>query len=232
MKRILLFTVIILFPLLLHSQSDSLYFSDAIKIDLKKYKRESALAYRKGDFEKGKFLFDSLVENRLVGTRFDEFVFKKVRGGKLKLNKIKKPIVLITYASWCVTSPGEIPALNKLAKKYGKDVQFVVVFWNKRRDMKKVARKFNHNIIVCYAHETYKHDESAIASIKHTLGFPTSFYLDDTKKIVDIRRCGIKLSPKRTTYRKAYALNYNAYLDGLSTIIMGKELKKESLAGK
>ncbi|RYJ45786.1 TlpA family protein disulfide reductase [Flavobacterium beibuense] len=233
MKRLLLITVIMLFPLLCHSQSDSLhYFSDAIKVDLKQYKRESAIAYRKGDFERGKFLFDSLVENRLTGTRFDEFVFKKVRGGKFRFSKEKKPIILITYASWCVTSPGEIPALNKLAKRYGRDVKFVVVFWNRRHDMKKIARKFNHNITVCYAHETYKNDESAIASIKHTLGFPTSFYLDEDKNIVDIRRCGIKLSPKRTTYRKAYTLNYNSYLDGLSTIVLGKELVKETIAVK
>ena len=79
MKRLLLLTVIMLFPFFLHSQNDTLLFSEAIKIDLKKYKRESALAYRKGDFEKGKFLFDSLVDNRLTGTLFDNFAFKKTR---------------------------------------------------------------------------------------------------------------------------------------------------------
>lgn len=232
MKRLLLLTVIMLFPLSFYSQSDTLLFSEAIKIDLKKYKRESALAYRKGDFEKGKFLFDSLVDNRLTGTLFDNFAFKKVGGGKLKLEKIKKPVIIITYASWCVTSPGEIPALNKLAKKYGKEVKFVVVFWNKRRDMKKVARKFNGNITVCYAHESYRNDEWAVAILKHTLGFPTSFFLDADKHVVDIRRCGIKLCPKRTIYSKAYSLNYNSYLDGLSTIVIGREISKEKIAVK
>ncbi len=232
MKITLLLLVVFLFPLLLLGQSDSLYFSQAIKIDLKKYKRESALAYRKGDFEKGKFLFDSLVDHRLTGTLFDNFTFKKFGGGRLRLNKIEKPIILITYASWCVTSPGEIPALNKLAKKYGKDVKFVVVFWNKRRDMKKVARKFNGRITVCYAHEAYKNDEGAVAALKHTLGFPTSFFLDEDKYVVDIRRCGMKLCPKRTTYRKAYSINYNSYLDGLSTIVIGREIAKEKIAVK
>ena len=221
-----------LFPLLLYSQSDTIFFSEAIKIDLKKYKRESTLAYRKGDFKKEQLLFDSLVDNRLTGTLFDNFTFKKVGGGKLRLEKINKPVILITYASWCVASPGEIPALNNLAKKYGKEVKFVVVFWNKRRDMKKTARKFNRNITVCYAHESYRNDEWAVASLKHTLGFPTSFFINQNKHVVDIRRCGMKLCPKRTVYSKAYSLNYNSYLDGLSTIVMSREISKEKIAVK
>lgn len=232
MKKLLLIVVSFLFPLLILGQSsDSTYFSNAIKIDLKKYKKDCALAYRKGDLDRGKFLFDSLVDNRLTGTRFDDFTFKKAKGSKLTLSKVEKPIILITYASWCVTSKGEIPAINKLAKKYGKDVKFVVLFWDRKHNMKKIARKFNHNVTVCYAHESYRNDETIVAALKHTLGFPTSFYLDENLKVIDIRRCGIKSCPKKTPYEKAYALNYNSYVDGLSTIIH-REISKEMLAVK
>jgi thiol-disulfide isomerase/thioredoxin len=232
MKKALLIVVIFLFPLLLFSQGDSIYFSNAIKIDLKKYKKDTALAYRKGDTERGKFLFDSLVDHRLTGTKFDDFTFKKAGGSKVKLSKYKKPIILITYASWCVTAKGEIPAINKLAKKYGKDVKFVVLFWDRKQNMKKIARKFNHNITVCYAHESYKNDEIIVAALKHTLGFPTSYYLDENLKVIDIRRCGIKQCPKKTPYERAYALNYNSYLDGLSTVLLNRELSKEMIAVK
>ena len=232
MKKLLLLIVSFLFPLLLFSQGDSIYFSNAIKIDLKKYKKDTALALRKGDTERGKFLFDSLVDHRLAGTKFDDFIFKKAGGSKVKLSKYKKPVILITYASWCVTAKGEIPAINKLAKKYGKDVKFVVLFWDRKQNMKKIARKFNHNITVCYAHESYKNDETIVAALKHTLGFPTSYYLDENLKVVDIRRCGIKQCPKKTPYEKAYALNYNSYLDGLSTVLVNKELSKEMIAVK
>jgi thiol-disulfide isomerase/thioredoxin len=232
MKQILLIIIFYFSSLPVFSQGDTICFSDAIKINFRKYKKESSLAYRKNDFERGKFLFDSLVQHRLAGTRFDDFTFKKANGSKLKLSTIKKPMVIVTYASWCVLAKGEIPALNKLAQQYGKDVKFVVLFWDKKQNMKKVARKFNRHITVCYAHETYKNDAPIVASMKHTLGFPTSFFLDERLTVVDIRRCGMKQCPKKTPYNEAYALNYNSYIDGLSTILINRELKKEMIATK
>ncbi|MEL1243232.1 TlpA disulfide reductase family protein [Flavobacterium sp. DGU11] len=232
MKHILLIIALLLLPLSLYSQGESIYFSDAIRINFKKYKKDSSLAYRKGDTERGKFLFDSLVDHRLAGTIFDDYTFKKSGGGKLTLSSVEKPIVLITYASWCVPAPGEIPAINKLAQQYGKDVKFVVLFWNRRQDMKKAARKFSSRITVCYAHESYKNDAPIIASMKHTLGFPTSFYLDENLKVIDIRRSSIPTGPKKSNYNKGYALNYNSVLDGLDKLLINRELTKEHLATK
>jgi len=232
MKQFYLILASLLFTLSLYSQSDSLIFSGAIKINFKKYKKESELAYRRGDFERGKFLFDSLVDHRLTGTTFDDFTFKQANGSKLKLSKLNKPTILITYASWCVQSKGELQALNKLAQKYGKEVHFIVLFWDRKHNMEKVARKFNRHIIVCYAHEYYKNDAPIVAALKHTLGLPTSYYLDENLKVVDIRRCGVKLCPNKTTEQKSYALNYNSFLDGLGILLIDKDLKKEMLAIK
>lgn len=232
MKKILLIILLALLPLSLYSQGDSIYFSDAIKIGLKKYKKESDRACRLGDDERAKFLFDSLVKYRLAGTQFDDFKFKKAGGGKIQLSKIKKPVILITFAAWCVTSTGEIPALNKLSQKYNKDVKFVVLFWDKKHNMKKIARKFSRHITVCYAHESYRNDAPIVSALKHTLGFPTTFFLDDDLRVADIRRCGMKKCPKKTPYKEAYAINFNSYLDGLATILVNKELKKEMLATK
>jgi thiol-disulfide isomerase/thioredoxin len=232
MKRILLIILLTLLPLSLYSQSDTLYFSDVIKIGFKKYKKESDRATRRGDDERAKFLFDSLVKNHLAGTQFDNFTFKKANGSKFKLSSIKKPVMLITFSSWCVPSNGEIPAINKLAQKYGKDVKIIVLFWDKRHNIKKIKRKFNRNITVCYAHESYKNDAPMVSALKHKLGFPTTFFLDETLKVVDIRRCGMKKCPKKTPYTEAYAINYNSYLDGMGTILLNKELQKEMLATK
>ncbi|WDO14623.1 redoxin family protein [Flavobacterium sp. WW92] len=229
MKDLLVKIALLLFPLFLFSQEHDLFFSDAIKINFKKYSSESNLAYKNKDFKRGKFLFDSLVKGQLVGTKFDNYSFKKIQGGKLNLESSKKPIFLLTYASWCVPSKGEIPALNKLAQKYSNDVKFVVLFWDKKHNVKKVAKKFNSHITVCFAHETYKNDAPAISSIKHTLGFPTCFYLDEHLKIVDIKRGGGNSSPS-VAYMKAYTQNYNAFRDGLSTILINKNISKERLA--
>ncbi|MFP9098680.1 TlpA family protein disulfide reductase [Flavobacterium sp. RHBU_24] len=232
MQRLLVHIALLLFPLLLFSQGDSLFFSDAIKIKYKTYKAQSERAFRNGDIEKGKLLFDSLVSHRLKGTTFDDFTFKKAGGAKLELSSIHKPIVLVTFASWCVPATGEIPALNRLAQKYRKDVQFVVLFWDRKHNMKKIAHKFNHSIIVCYAHESYKNDAPVVAAVKHTLGFPTAFYLDENRKVIDIKRCGLNQVFKKTQYQKAYALNYNAYLTNMAPLVMNMELKKEVLAVK
>jgi len=232
MKQFYLILAGFFLTLSLYSQSDSIYFSGAIKINFKKYKRESELAYRKGDFERGKFLFDSLVDHRLAGTIFDDFTFKQSNGKKLKLSKIHKPIILITYASWCVQGKGEAQALNKLAQKYSKEVKFVVLFWDRKANMEKIAHKYNKHITVCYAHEYYKNDAPIVAALKHTLGLPTSYYLDENLKVVDIRRCGVKLCPNKNNEQKSYTLNYNAFLDGLSILLINKDLKKEMLATK
>jgi thiol-disulfide isomerase/thioredoxin len=232
MKRLLGLIVSLFFSLSLYSQSDSLFFSSAIKINFGKYKKESELATRKGDTERSKFLFDSLVDHRLAGTTFDVTTLKKVKKGRIKLEQVDKPIILITYASWCVTSQGEIPALNKLAQKYSKDVKFVVLFWDRRHNVKKIAKKFSSRITVCYAHESYKNDAPLVASLKHTLGLPTTLFLDSDLKIVDIRRCGKQVCPKKINYTKGFALNYNAFLDGLGTILINREIEKEKLAVK
>lgn len=229
MKKLLVKIAFLFFPLFLFSQEENVLFSDAVRINLLKYKSESELAFKNKDFERGKYLFDSLVKNQLVGTHFNDYSFKKINGGKLKFSSIQRPIFIQTYASWCVTGKGEIGAINKLAQKYGKDVEFVVVFWDKRQNVKKIAKKFNGRITVCYAHETYKNDASAISSIKHTLGFPTSFYLDEKRKVVDIQRNAIIVNPKMA-YIKAFNENYASFKNGLSKILIGKTDPKEQIA--
>jgi len=229
MKNFLVKIVFLFFPLFLFSQEEIPLFSDAIRVNLTKYKNESELAYKNKDFAKGRFLFDSLVKNQLSGTRFNDYSFKKINGNKLKLSSIKKPIFIQTYASWCVTGKGEITALNKLAQQHGKNVEFIVVFWDKKQNVKKIAKKFSSRITVCYAHETYKNDSYAISSLKHTLGFPTTFYLDQNKKVIDIQRNGTISSPK-TIHSKAFNENYAFFKNGLNKILIGTNNPKEQIA--
>lgn len=224
MRNILRFLAIALFPVMTWSQiPDSLYFSNAIKINFAQYKKQSTLAFATGDIEKGQRLFDSLVQHRLIGTTFDNITLKKSSGPRIKLSSIQKPLFLLTYASWCVPNRGEIPALNKLARKYGKDVKIIVLFWDRKANMKKLARKFSRKITVCYAHEYYKTDSRVIGALKHTLGFPTSYFLNEDRKIVDIRRCGVFTGLSKEVSEKALAANYSSFLEGISLILSNKE---------
>ena len=128
-----------------YSQDTIVYFSDALKQNNKLYRKASNNAYESNDIKEGKRLFDSLVKTKLVGTKFDDFTLKVYKEKNVKINRITKPIFIITYASWCVIPKGEIPALNILAKEHRNDMELIVVFWDKKSDLKNIAKKFSAN---------------------------------------------------------------------------------------
>jgi len=239
MRLILLFFILVSLSFAANAQQDSslqgeptdqtVSFSDAIKTHLRKYNIQSDIEYEKGDIAAGQALFDSLVQNYLVGSRFNDFQLKRVDSKKIRLSKFNKPVFIVTYASWCIVNKGEIAALNKLSRKYSKDVQFVVLFWDKKSEAKKIGCKFNGAIDVCYANESYRHDAKIVATLKHTLGFPTQYFLNTNLDVVDIKRGGVQVAP-RTPYREAMALNYDLFNERLSEFLLKKDLVKEHLA--
>jgi thiol-disulfide isomerase/thioredoxin len=186
------------------------YLSDAIKENINPYKKASNSAYEKRNFEEGKNLFDSLVKNKLVGTKFDDFNLKVYKEKNVKINRINKPIFIITYASWCVITKGEIPALNILAKEHRNDMQIIVIFWDKKSDIKNIAYKFSDDIKVCYANENYAKDAHIVATIKHTLGFPTSIFIDENKNVVNIKHFENTIKLK-TPIKQAIITSYNYF---------------------
>lgn len=229
MRLIKLLLLTIFISMATYAQEETVYFTDAIKPHLAKYNLQSDFEYERGDIAKGEFLFDSLVKNFLVGSRFNDYSFKSLNSRKVRLSKIKKPVFIITYAAWCVMNKGEIPALNKLSKKYSKDVRFIVLFWDKKENVRKVSRKFNGNITVCYANESYRNDSRVVSTLKHTLGFPTTYFLNSNLDVVDIKRGGITTSPK-TSYREAFSQNYKIFNDMITDCLLKKDLVKEQLA--
>lgn len=224
-----LLTYIAVFTITLgYSQNLEDSFPSAIKKHIKEYNKQSDLAFKENETIKGQILFDSLVSNYLVGTQFQDYTLKSFKKKKIKLSKFKKPVFILTYASWCVPSKGEFQALNKLAQKFSKEVAFVILFWDKKYSIKKIANKLNHNISVCYAHETYKNDALIVSHLKHTLGFPTSYFLDENLKVVNIRRGGAQ-PERKSTFVQAFTMNYNTFREGLGSLLIGKNIKDEQL---
>jgi thiol-disulfide isomerase/thioredoxin len=221
MKRTLL-TLIFLFSFsVTYCQDSVVYFSDAIRTNIKTYNNASDRAFHKKDFTEGQRLFDSLVRYKLVGTQFDDFTIKAFHSKSVKLNKINKPVFIITYASWCVMNKGEIPALNKLAKEHRNNIQFIVLFWDKKSNIKKIARQFNSDIKICYANETYDNDSRIVATLKHTLGFPTSFFIDENKKVVSIKRIANQFKPK-TSFANALSSSYDNFSKNINESLLNK----------
>jgi thiol-disulfide isomerase/thioredoxin len=219
MRKFLLTIILSLSFSASYCQDTITYLSDAIKENINPYKRASNLAYDKRNIQEGKNLFDTLVKTKLIGTKFDDFSLKVYKEKNVKINRISKPIFIITYASWCVIPKGEIPALNILAKEHRDDMQIIVVFWDKKSDLKSIAHKFSDNIKVCYANEYYSKDSHIVATIKHTLGFPTSIFIDENKYVVDIKHFENKTKLK-TPVKEAIITSYNYFSKDINENLM------------
>ncbi|OYQ39558.1 TlpA family protein disulfide reductase [Flavobacterium aurantiibacter] len=210
MKKILPL-VLFLLGNLSFSQTDQKAYSDAIRKNIKRYSAISDRAYLVGKTAEAEYLFDTLVNNHLVGTRFTDFQLKRLYGGKLKLSSIKKPILIQTYASWCIINKGEIPALNKLARQHAKDLQIIVVFWDRKQAAKAVAAQFNGYIEVCYANESYSKDTEVVATMKNAIGYLSSYFLNDNLEVLSIRKGAPLQIPKKTPIKEAIRLNFEFY---------------------
>lgn len=191
-------------------------FSEAIGKNIKKYTKNSQNAYVEKDFERAEFLFDSLINNVVNGSYLDNFKVRKLSGRKIELYKFDKPIFLMTYASWCTPGVGEIPALNEIAEKHYKDIDFVVLFWDSKESVRKSTNDYSKKINIIYVDEKENNNDHIVEIMKHSLGFPTSFFIDANKRIVDVRR-GV-LHPYNEKYEISFELNYNSYLNGISLL--------------
>lgn len=209
----LLILLILANPAQAQQEQDRIFFSEALNLHLPKYEEKAKLAYFYKDYVRGEQLFDSLVEFSLNGSYMDNFQFKKLKGKKIDLYDFKKPVYLITYASWCVTSEGEIPAINILAEKYSDRIDFVIIFWDSKATTSKMAKDYNEHVTVLYVDEMNNRDSYVISKLKHSLGLPTTFLLDGSKKILDVRR-GVSHSYNKS-FEESFDLNYNKIHDGI-----------------
>lgn len=206
------------------------YFSESIGKNIKKYTQNSQRAYENQDLERAEFLFDSLINKVINGSYLDNFKVRKLSGKMIELYKFEKPIFLMTYASWCTPGVGEVPALNEVAEEYYKDIDFVVLFWDSKENVRKSTREYSRKINIIYVDETENTHDHIIEIMKHSLGFPTSFFIDENKRIVDVRR-GV-LHPYNEKYEISFELNYNSFLKGVSLLKNLGDEDKDSFASK
>ncbi len=215
-KKLLLLILLVTFSAQAQDLEPKNLFSQAIGKNIKKYNHQASEAYAMQDFERAEFLFDSLVNNVINKSYLDNFKVRKLSGRKVELNDFEKPVFLMTYASWCTPGKGEIPALNGIAKEYSKYIDFVVLFWDSKSKVRKASKEYSKNITILYVDETENTHDHIVETMKHSLGFPTSFFINKDKMIVDVRR-GV-LHPYNEEYEISFELNYNAFYNGISLL--------------
>ncbi|WP_405198958.1 TlpA family protein disulfide reductase [Christiangramia sp. LLG6405-1] len=187
---------------------DRYYFTEALYENLSDYNKKADAAFRAKDFEKGRELFKEFTSEQLAGSYMNNFKFKDLRKRDVELYDFDKPTFLITYASWCIPAKGEIPAINELAKEYADKVDFIILFWDNRKTVKKLSDQFNSEISVVYVDESENNGGYVVKQLKHSLGLPTCFLLSEDKRITSIRRS--IFSGPATDLETAYQKNYIA----------------------
>lgn len=187
MGKLLLFFLLIL-TTAAQGQSNKIFFSESLDVYLPKYIADAEEAILNKQQDKVKVLFEAFVDNSLKGTYMNDFKAKNLNKNVKNFSDFEKPVVLLTYSAWCIPSKGELPALNDLAKQYGKDIDIVVLFWDNYKTVRKATRDFHRNINVLYVDEAENTNTHIIRNLKHSLGLPLVFTLNTKKEIINIQR--------------------------------------------
>lgn len=203
-------------PLYSQLEEPSVYLSQAIGKNIRKYRIQARKAIVKKDEERAQFLFDSLVDNVIAGSQLDNFKVRKFPRKKIELHDFDKPIYLITYATWVVPGIGELPALNDIVDENHEQIEFIVLFWGSKKKIRKIRRELSRNITVLYVDEKENRNDFVIRCMKHSLGFPTTFLVDKKKSILDVRRTFFHHYSE--TYTASYNSHYQAYMSGVSLL--------------
>lgn len=222
-RTLLFFLIVFIATSSIAQEQESILFSEALNDHLPKYEEKAKDAYFYRNYERAEYLFDSLVNHGLNGSYMDDFKFYRLNSKPINLYDFKKPVYLITYAAWCVTTIGEIPALNQLAEEFSDKIDFVVLFWDNQKTTKKSAKDYNKHITVLYVDELENKDSFVVKQLKHSLGLPTTFLLDRNKKILDIRRGVNHFYGK--SLEESVVVNYNSIYDAIATHLLSNRLQ-------
>ncbi|QSS96558.1 TlpA family protein disulfide reductase [Psychroflexus sp. ALD_RP9] len=164
------------------NKSNNLFF-ESILNHQKKFSYDIEKAYLSQNFDKVDQIFKNFIQERLINKKMNNFEWSRFRAQPKALYDIKTPIYLHTRSSWCLPSEGEIPTLNKLAKKFKDKLRFVVLFWDKKSKMRKEGRKYANIIDVVYIDELIYKNDYTIKALKHVLGVPVVYLIDEHKKV-------------------------------------------------
>jgi len=189
-----------------------------MRTHFKKYAQQVDSTYRMKDYKAADTLFHNFISDHLIDSKFTNFKAKKLNGKLINIDSyFKKPIVLITYASWCVRNEEEITRLNNLATELHNQIDFVILFWDDYKTARKSSKKINKHITVLYINERENIYSKEVTTLKHTLGYPLTLYINNEKLIVDIS----KKSPHYQIYDSNSAITN--FQNGLSALLVNSE---------
>lgn len=159
---------------------------DQLDTVIKKYQLLYHNAYEKGDEKLGQRYYDTITNN-IKGSYIGNYLFEAINGKVISTKSLTKPMYMVVSASWCAPCMTEIPALNQIAAEYGSKVDFVVLFWNLKPELGKLAEKYYKNIIIVPSKQkdTSEIHHIDISGFRHQLGYPCAYLVDRQKRIIE-----------------------------------------------
>lgn len=208
------------------AQNSQMFFSEALDAHLPGYLLQAEDAIRDIEQGKVKILFDHLVEDKLIGSLMNNFKAKSLSKKEIALESYTKPVILLTYSSWRISSKGEQAALNELADQYGDDVAVILLLWGELKQVKKLSKGYNRNIDVLYVDDSDNNYSLTIKNLKHSLGLPLAYTLTSDKEIINIKK---RLSNKLSQNEElSTSNNYELYKGMLTELLYKQELLSDA----
>lgn len=107
-----------------------------------------------------------------------DFSVTDAQGNKIRLSDMKgKPVVLNFWATWCYYCTVEMPDFEEMYKKYGEDVQFMMVnLTDGKRETVDGAKKYISD--KGYTFPVYFDTDSKAAIAYGISGIPATYFID------------------------------------------------------
>jgi len=169
-----------------YTYKSKVYFSEQIATYINAYKYKIGKAKAARDIEKVAQLYKEFINQKLIGSYLDDFNIDCFDRRKNNLSDFEKPLVLLTYADWCIPLKEEVNIFNDHIKKSHSKIDFLVLIWGDKRQARKLSKPFHKKAEILYINELRNRDEHTVRMLKHALGVPTLIITDSNKKIVDI----------------------------------------------
>lgn len=151
---------------------------------------------------------DELINKCIKDSYLLNYDFKTDEDKVVSTKNIKKPIVIIAAAGWSAPCYGQIPALNEMVDIYHDDVEFIMIFWDKKDKIGRFKEKVDPRVVLVPAGEADKVAKGNldISGFVHKLDYPTAYLIDKSKKFVDVKR-GAAIPSKTVTKEQANETN-------------------------
>ena len=163
---------------------------------------------------------EDLIDKCIKGSYLLNYNFTTIDSKTVSTDKINKPIVLITNAIWSAPCWGDVPALNEMVEKYHGKLEFIMIFWDKEDQVKRMAEKLDKRIKLVPARDIDKVQKGYldISGFVHKLDYPTAYLIDKDKQFINVKR-GAATPTKEVGWDKVNEINTKNFEDFLAPIL-------------